>query len=82
MESEANAEVDRIMEELTADVLSKADPVPTKGPPVKQAQQQEEVVEQQETEKVRRQLVRVSVSVCMYVHVCACVCAGEWPIGR
>lgn len=53
LEGEANAEVDRIMEELTSGILSKADAVPTTAPPVKQqapvVQQEEEMQKEEET---------------------------------
>lgn len=50
VESEANAEVDRIMEELTAGLLSKVDVVPTSAPPPLVKQQQEVVQEEAQKE--------------------------------
>jgi charged multivesicular body protein 3 len=46
--NEADKEVDRLMEELTAGVLDKNDPVPTNSGPVKQTVQQEEETEKEE----------------------------------
>jgi hypothetical protein len=50
VESEADAEVDRIMQELTAGVLRQTDAVPTAAPPAKQQVQAEE--EEEEAQKV------------------------------
>lgn len=77
MESEANAEVDRIMEELTADVLGKAAPTPTAAPPVKQSPvtQQEEV--QEDSLKVRDVYYMGTNNdecVICYIYFFACVC--------
>ena len=62
---EADKEVDRLMEELTAGVLDKNDPVPTNSGPVKQAvaqeeeQQKEEEVNEEENEELKKMQERL-----------------------